>query len=435
MPLKRLMHDPERYQLANELHSRPFPSLKAPCGAIYLAIRPEEADRRDQATDRALLTSLIDRFGGQHPAPDAAFYSGELGRYHMKWEAHTEFVAYTLFLPDIPDEPFSGDPLSHFPEDWLTQIDGRVIAAAQVRVEQAGSAEEAVRIYGDRLHRHFVSESLATAFVVDGEALVASDFRLHEDGFARIAVVAVDGVGPRRLGRIVQRLLEVESYKSFALLTLPVARRVAKRVTELDDKLVLLARQATEGAEQARETLDQLTRLSAEVERLSTETAYRFGAAGAYEAIVNDRIAALREERMAGRQLYSEFMKRRFDPAMRTCRSAERRLQELSGRLARASALLSTRVNVAVEAQNQRLLESMDRRADLQLRLQQTVEGLSVVAISYYALGLAAALVGPIAARFGASKETATAVLALPVIGAVWWAVRRIRFRWESGGR
>lgn len=435
MPLKRLMHDPERYQLANELHSRPFPSLTAPCGAVYLAIRPEAAEKRDPAADRARLIDLIDRFGGHHPAPEAAFYSAELGRFHLKWEAHTEFVAYTLFLPDIPEEPFSGDPLGLFPEDWLTSLDGRVIAAAQVRVELGENAEDALRIYGERLHRHFVSESLATAFVVDGEALVASDFRLHEDGFARIAVVAVNGVGPRRLGRIVQRLLEIESYKSFALLTLPVARRVAKRVTELDDKLSVLARGASEGAEEARATLDELTRLSAEVERLSTETAYRFGAAGAYEAIVNDRIVALREERMAGRQLYSEFMKRRFDPAMRTCRSAERRLHELSDRLARASALLSTRVNVAVEAQNQRLLESMDRRADLQLRLQQTVEGLSVVAISYYALGLAAALVAPFAGPFGASKEIATAALALPVIGAVWWSVRRIREKWERGGR
>ncbi|MEO0361585.1 MAG: DUF3422 domain-containing protein, partial [Pseudomonadota bacterium] len=253
-----------------------------------------------------------------------------------------------------------------------------------------------------------------------------------EDGFARIGVVAIHGIGPRRLGRIVQRLLEIESYKSLALRTLPVARRVARRVTELDDGLSGLVGGVAEGADEARATLDALTRLSAEVERLSTETSFRFGAAGAYEAIVNDRIEALREERMAGRQLYSEFMKRRFDPAMRTCRSAERRLDELSDRLARASALLSTRVNVAVEAQNQRLLESMDRRADLQLRLQQTVEGLSVVAISYYALNLVASIVAPVAERSGFDKATATAVLAIPVIAAVWWSVRRIRKRWEG---
>ncbi len=427
-----LFHDKDRYALANELHSRPFPFLKAPCRAVYFALRPETGEKRDFAQDRAHLTALIDRFGGTHPSPEAAFYTGELGRFTLKWEAHTEFVAYTLFIPGNTDHPFNGDTLAHFPEDWLQSLDGKAVAAAQVHVEPAASEEEAANIYRERLHPHFVSESLATAFVVDREALVASDFRLHEDGFARIGVVAIDGVGPRRLGRIVQRLLEIESYKSTALMTLPIARSVSRKVTDMDDRLSKLISSVAEGAEEARETLDALTRLSADVERLSTEAAYRFGAAGAYEAIVNDRIIALREERMAGRQLYSEFMKRRFDPAMRTCRSAERRLNELSDRLARASALLSTRVNVAVEAQNQKLLESMDRRADLQLRLQRTVEGLSVVAISYYALNLVAAVVAPLAAKGGMDKTTITALLAIPVIGAVWWAVRRIREKWEK---
>lgn len=432
MPLKRLMHDPERYQLANELHSRPFPSLKAPCRAVHLAVRPEAAEKRDPARDRAILIDLLDRFGAPHPPPGAAFHSTPLGRHNLKWEAHTEFVAFTLFTEDAPQEPFDGETLALFPEDWLFSLDGKVIAAAHLHIEAAESVEEARRVFEARFAAEFVSESLASAIVVDREALVASDFRLHEDGFARIAVLAVGGVGPRRLGRIAQRLLEIESYKSFALLTLPIARRAAKQVTELDDKLSVLARDPADGPEAARAMLEELTRLSAEVERLSTESAYRFGAAGAYEAIVNDRIAALREERIAGRQLYSEFMKRRFDPAMRTCRSAERRLAELSDRLARASSLLRTRVNVAVETQNQRLLASMDRRADLQLRLQQTVEGLSVVAISYYALGLAAAFLSPFGEGIGWSKESVTAALVLPVVALVWGAVRRIRRRWEG---
>ncbi|MEM7546218.1 MAG: DUF3422 domain-containing protein [Pseudomonadota bacterium] len=427
-----LFNGKERYHLANELHSRPFPFLEAPCRAVYFAIRPDDAEKRDLTEDRAHLADLIDRFGGAHPSPDAAFYSGELGRFHLKWEAHTEFVAYTLFLPGNCEIAFNGDALTAFPEDWLAALKGKAVAAAQVHVEIAHSEAHAETLYQERLYRHFVSESLATAFVVDREALVASDFRLHEDGFARIGVVAIEGIGPRRLGRIVQRLLEVESYKSTALMTLPVARSTARKVTEMDDRLAELIGSVAEGADQARGTLDALTRLSADVEQLSTETAFRFGAAGAYEAIVNDRIIALREERVSGRQLYSEFMKRRFDPAMRTCRSAERRLAELSDRLARASALLSTRVNVAVEAQNQTLLESMDKRADLQLRLQQTVEGLSVVAISYYALNLAAAILAPLTGTAGVDKSTTTALLALPVIGAVWWAVRRIRKRWEK---
>ena len=105
----------------------------------------------------------------------------------------------------------------------------------------------------------------------------------------------------------------------------------------------------------------------------------------------------LREERIGGRQLFAEFMMRRFDPAMRTCRSAEERLAELSGRAERAADLLRTRVDVANQAQNVEVLRAMNRRAAMQLRLQETVEGLSVVAISYYALSLVAHVFAPLA--------------------------------------
>ena len=426
--------DPERLRLANELHARPYPQLSGPCRAIYLAVRPEAGDRRDREADRRRLIALIDRHGGPHPQPDAAHYSADLGRFTLKWEAHSEFVTYTLFARDVASEPFEGSALSLLPEDWLADIGGVIAASALVRVEVAPDEAAAEARFFGGLQQHFAAESLAAAWVIGRDALVASDFRIHETGFARIAVVVREGVGPRRLGRIVQHLLEVESYKAFALTALPVARMVNAKVTEVEGALSPLIQPETgdDNPGAARATLQALTRLSAEAERLSVDTAFRFGAARAYAAIVDDRIGVLREERVGGRQLYSEFMKRRFDPAMRTCAAAERRLANLSDRLARASALLSTRVNVAVEAQNQQLLESMNQRAALQLRLQQTVEGLSVVAISYYALNLAIYVAAPLAYLAGVDKTTTASLLALPVIAAVWWTIRRIRRRWEG---
>jgi uncharacterized membrane-anchored protein len=118
---------------------------------------------------------------------------------------------------------------------------------------------------------------------------------------------------------------------------------------------------------------------------------------------------------------------RRYDPAMRTVKSAEKRLAEMLTRAARAGELLRTRVDVDRSAQNQSLLESMDRRSDLQLRLQHTVEGLSVVAISYYAVSLAGYLSYPVAKMVGISKEMMTAGLTPFVILAVFLMVRQIR--------
>ena len=130
------------------------------------------------------------------------------------------------------------------------------------------------------------------------------------------------------------------------------------------------------------------------MERLVTLSTYRFSATEAYGRLVHDRLKDLRETRLDDFQPIAEFLDRRFEPAQRTCASVAERQESLSRRIARTSDLARTRVDVALQKQNRALLASMERRARMQLRLQQTVEGLSVVAISYYALGIVTYLLG-----------------------------------------
>ncbi len=280
---------------------------------------------------------------------------------------------------------------------------------------------------GAALEGWFEAESLAVAAVLDGAAVVASDFRIDPAGHVRMAVFVHPGTGSRRLGRIVQRLCEIEVYKTMSMLGLARARRVSREMGGLDRQLSELIGTMAGETPRAEVALGALMGVSAELERLQVASSFRFGATRAYEALVHDRIAVLREVRLQGRQTLAEFMRRRFDPAMRTVKAAEERLRTLSERAMRAGQLLSTQVEVARSAQNQALLASMDRRADLQLRLQRTVEGLSVVAISYYAVGLAGYVVQPAAEAAGWSKGAAMAVLAPVVVLGVWALVRRVR--------
>jgi uncharacterized membrane-anchored protein len=83
-------------------------------------------------------------------------------------------------------------------------------------------------------------------------------------------------------------------------------------------------------------------------------------------------------------------------------------------------------------AQNQSLLASMDRRAKLQLRLQQTVEGLSIAAIVYYMAGLVGYVANalghwPLLAAWLPSNETLVGLAVLPVVLGVAWGLRRLR--------
>ncbi len=417
---------PQRYALVNELHARPFPALTAPCMAAYVAIKePVEAASRDRAADRAHLLALLDRHASAHPQPEATHFSGPIGRSELKWESHTEFVTYSAFTPGLSARPFDPEEAKVFPGDWMAAAPGKRLTSLLIRVEFLPESEAEML---ERLEAWFVPESLAVARVVEGAAVVAGDFRIDAAGHMRFAVFVRPGTGARRVGRIVQRLCEIETYRAMSMLGLIRVRQLSARLNELDPQLsALISGLDVTGDGTPEAALHRLLTISAELESLAVRFSFRFGATAAYEAIVNQRIAILREERIQGRQTFAEFMMRRYDPAMRTVKSAEARLAAMAERAQRAAELLRTRVDVERSAQNQRLLESMDRRADLQLRLQRTVEGLSVVAISYYAVTLAGYLLEPLAHRVHLSHGGLMALLTPLVVTCVWLMVRRIR--------
>jgi uncharacterized membrane-anchored protein len=415
---------PLRYKLANELHARPFPSMRAPCAAAYIAFKqPEMAANRDREADVQHLFDLLDRHGAPHPQPGATHYYGQIGKHWLKWEQHTEFVTYTIFSEGVQANPFDPRAFDPFPQDWLSTAPGQRITSILLRIEPRPNAET----IASKLSDWFVPESLAVSAVLEDAAVMAGDFRIDQNGHMRFAVFAADDTGQRRIGRIVQRLCEIETYKSMSMLGFARVRAMGAQLGALDTRLTELVGDMSAPGSKAEQTLQALLAISAELEILSAQSSFRFGATWAYEALVNQRIESLREARDEGRQSFGEFMMRRYQPAMRTVKSAQERLDAMSSRGVRAADLLRTRVDVERSAENQALLESMDRRSDLQLRLQRTVEGLSVVAISYYAVSLASYLLYPLEEPTGLSKNYLTAAATLPVVLAVWWMVRRLR--------
>jgi len=410
----------DRYALTNELHARPFPTLGTGATALYLAVkRPADAARRDRQADLDHLLALLDHFGADHPRPGATHYSGRIGGYGIKWESHTEFVSYTLFIEGkLP----AGDGFDLFPAKWLAEMPGVRLTSALIRVrEKPTDKAKLARI----LKEDFVPESLAVSNVLDGAAIIAGDFRIDARGQMNFQVIAAPQTGDQRIGRIVQRICEIETYKAMSMLGYKRAKEVSRELGSIDMRLNRLIDRMSGAEPEA--VLAALLPLTAELEALSAQTAFRFSGTRAYSSLVSDRIAVLRERRVGGRQTFEEFMARRFEPTMRTAEAVEAQLQNISARAFRAAELLRTRVEVERSAQNQQLLESMDRRADQQLHLQKTVEGLSVVAISYYAVNLATYAAYPLAKLAGLEKATLTALLIPPVIGVVWLTVRRIR--------
>ena len=231
-------------------------------------------------------------------------------------------------------------------------------------------------------------------------------------------------------GSLIQRLIEIETYRTLALLGLPEARRIGPDVRAIETTLAKLIDESRTAAGIAdnRRILEELSRLTADVEALTASVSYRFAASQAYDDIVFERLDVLDDKQIGTHTTWRDFLSRRMAPARRTLKAMQGRLEDLSRKLTRATALLRTRVDVESEQQNQDLLKTMNERTRLQLRLQQTVEGLSVAAISYYLVGLIYFSLQALARTGVVPDAQVAAGVSVPiVILGVWWIVRRLR--------
>lgn len=382
MTLPDTLNHPQRLQLAGEIHARPFMAIAAPAQVTHLAIF---AGDQLSAHHRA-LTLLCERFGVAPAAVGAKHFSHDFGAFRLKWEHHTEFSTYTFVVDGPFERAYAKPPSAFVPRDWLQSLGPTVLAATQIALEADAQAER-LEPSDPRLRECFPGASLVGARIGGGGELW-TDFRVAPDGYARFLVRA-GGMPATQAGRLIQRICEIETYRMMALLALPLAREAIPAIGRLEGELAgVTQRLVTQGLTRDEELLHTLTEIAARIESLTLATSYRFGASQAYYRLVKARITELREERIEGAQTVGEFMERRLSPAMDTCRTAAQRQEGLATRVARSNDLLRTRVSIAQEAQNQAVLQSLNRNAGMQVKLQQAVEGLSVVAISYYLVGL-----------------------------------------------
>ena len=395
-----------------EVHARPYPLIEAPRLLIQLAFMTEAG----ASVDHAVLAALSRRLGIAPPDRQARHHAMKWGKGSVRWERHTEFSTY---LWEGPPSSGKGKEDSPFGDGFSPP--GTVISGVRLEIRKWTPQNE-------KLIATFDPTSLCYSLIEDGKAAIATDFRQDGDGLTRILMLD-RGMSPARNGAVSQRVIDIETYRTLAMLGLPIAQTMSGRARVMEDQLAdltSLIKDSERRDEQA--LLTDLTEMSAQLEADAAASLYRFGASRAYDGIVQERLDALHEVQIPGYNSWGSFLVRRMAPAMRTCRSVEERQANLSRKLTRATTLLRTWVDVEVEKQNRDLLDSMNNRARLQLRLQQTVEGLSVAAVSYYVVGLIGYLAKG-SAIFGAHipPEYVTAAAVPVVILGVWWAVRRIR--------
>lgn len=443
-----------RLELHQELHARP--ALPAPRGGVvsYWVHAGMDGAHAEQA-----LATLCLACGSAPPAPGVRHHVLQAPGFALKFERHGEFVSWQVNRPlpplgEAPDEAalrsalLESSALPLLPDAFVALLDGpgsgEMIAAAHVAMIdgrdsdallprcQALLAAQAGAVDGARGGE---AAPLMGAFIGDGRrGALLSHLQLGADGFTRFALIDF-GLTPGQAAREAQRLCEIEAYRMLAMLGFPLAQREGATLAQLEGALQqTVDAMANDAAADDAQAFAALTRLAAEVEHGTARTRYRFSATRAYHRLVERRLADLREQRIEGVQTLSGFLARRFAPAMALCESTDARLTDIAERINRATDLARVRHEARREAGNQELLRALAQRQQQQLQLQKTVEGLSVVAISYYALGLVgtlakAAKAWPLLEPLHLQPDLVVGLAVLPVVAGVAWFLRRLHHR------
>jgi uncharacterized membrane-anchored protein len=374
-----------------ELHARPSLYFQGFAIVEHIAVR-----------------ALSGAQAGQAHSPATAQWADFGARLSV--ERHADFVTVTA-ITELATEPKAWPAISPAPRSVLTAeglSDEDVICRVRILVAGARPGVDGAELDGLGLRQ------AAGSFIGGKDAIICSDFRVDAQGASKI-VLFNSRLNDYRLGRMVRRLCEIETYRSMALLGLPLARRLAGHVLDYDRQLTALAdRHSSVESRKHRSLLEDITHLSAHIISDASKARHRFGATAAYAKIVEDRIGELREERLQGFQRYGVFIDRRFRPAVRTCATTASRLDHLATAAGHLIEILQTRIQVAVQDQNTMQLELLAKRAETQLKIQRSVEGLSAIAIGYYLTGLVKTCIDALE-HGGIHLPDQTSLIAIPI--------------------
>lgn len=428
-PLRRVLND--------ELHARKFNHFDGTGRFIRYVYFTQGDDRRLLAD----INKLLARLGLGAMADDEKFIRLDGEAFAVRVERHTEFISLSLIdkdhtpLKGLSDKAFDEAAFAHLPFAEIKALSHPIFHAMWLEICAAPTYKPSA----DEMEAALQGRSVAGDTISSNGGQLYASFDVDEAGYSRM-VLMNETIAGYRMGRVIQRVIELETYRLMALLSLPKIKFHAPALDKIETDLRGATRQlshaqrddkASQSVEEADALLSKLTSLAADVEQIHSETSYRFSASLAYQDIIDARIRSLKTARLDGFQSIGGFLAKRMMPAIQSLTAFSKRIEHLSSRISRAGQLQRSQTELSLQKQNRDLLTSMNQRTYAQLRLQQTVEGLSLAALTYYGVGL----VGYISAAlpWGVSSTLAKAV-SVPVIAlSVYLIIRRARHALAEG--
>lgn len=403
------------------MHLRRWPLLPVPCHIVQWVLAIDDTERADE------LRAIEAQAGEADAVGNPSHREGHVNdRVTFTWERQSEGSSLTLYASPCDEagflDPASDESISHAIA-WAQTLPGQVIRSTRIWLGESDADVQRV------LDRHSLNRDELVSSTVAGGIRIWSDFRIMDDGFGRL-FVAANGADRRDLTRQLQRMQELGNYRNKALLGLPVARECWPKLDAAEERLRDLSNRIADSDARDDSLLEELSGLALDLASVSTAISFRMDATRAYGQIVEERLEQLEVRPVEGFASLVDFTQRRFRPAMNTCLATNERIERIAHRTEQLASLLRARIDTRIENQNAELLRSMEQSISMQARLQQLVEGLSAVALSYYVLGLMKyALYAVPDDVLGVSDEFLVGLLVIPLVLGVWWTMHVLKDR------
>jgi len=427
----------------DELHARPYIKLSNNLRVFHFAYLIKE---NDDKKSWAYLDKFLGKINFQNLPREASKYWVAEGKdLIIRYECHTEFISLTLIYPNKIENKNKNKPklfdenfLRLLPTDFLKKFPGEHFLSSWIEMLPSKHIFKPIDIEGYFYHDNFAGSNVAEDGANVFMSFKSDRTNFLSSGFRRV-FIQNKNLRTRRTGRLLQRIVELETYQVLSLLGLPQVRQESLNLSSLEKQITEITKSVSRTTKKNldkksikypdyQKDLNELSYVVAKIEEIDSSTNYRLSATAAYYKLVEQRITDLREDRLESFQTNNEFLSRRLQPAIRTSEAFSRRLESLATRAQRADNLVRTQIEMGVQIQNKDLLESMELRARAQLRLQETVESLSIVAITYYIVGLLSTLVDPINFdKFLISKAVFLALCVPIILVLIWFIAKMVR--------
>lgn len=413
---------PHVFSLVEEVHSDlgivPVERVEGSARVHHVAYRRDEDEAEEDIRERFML--LCVELGipeGQRSIGETRAHAwGELPKdptvsLQLAWELHTEYYFVRAILSHDGELPESAYMEAIVPALHRAGTPPLVTCLDMLVVDHPMDPEEVCQ--------HIICRNRFGARVMGGDLAVYTNYE-PLDGRERYVIAGSRQAIREHAAFAVANIGRIENYYHLLLLPRNEVRNAVQEVHRWERDLSRRLQDVThalEGAEPAHleEWLRALTVDLSRVVRLHGRYNHVLSATFPYSETVRDGFAAWKEEPVKGFDSLSEVILNRTSTVSEEYHAFLARLDRMENEISDLVAILRTRVDMNMEAQNTKLLRNLDIRSAIQTRLQEMAEGLSVIVISYYMTGLAGYVFKALEKRHVIESATVPTALFIPV--------------------